>query len=125
MWQIALLIIAAHTGLFLIQVTPVFFHSARSQNPIAWWSPLGSGALNVYLWLLITPLVLWVGYRFPFARGNFRKNLLLHFIFGILSGVIRHFIFTLGIWSLGFAPNQSLNLLFSVYLILLFLFHFR
>ena len=112
MWQIGLLIIAAHTGLFLTQVPQVFFLITRSRNPIDPWLPLGGAALNVYLWLLITPLVLWVGYRFPFARGNFQKNLLLHFIFGILSGVIRHFIFTLGIWSLGFAPNQSLNLLF-------------
>lgn len=112
MWQIGLLIIAAHTGLFLIQVPQVFFLITRSRNPIDPWLPLGTGALNVYLWLLITPLVLWIGYRFPFSRGNFRKNLLLHFIFGILSGGIRHFIFTLGIWSLGFAPNQSLNSLF-------------
>lgn len=41
--------------------------------PMFWWQMLGWGS-----WALLTPLVLWLGRRFPLERGSLGRSLLVH-----------------------------------------------
>src|SRR5215203_671279 len=41
--------------------------------PMFWWQMLGWGS-----WAVLTPVVLWLGRRFPLERGSLGRGLLVH-----------------------------------------------
>lgn len=49
-----------------------------SGEPTPWWHYLTSWLVGVYIWALVTPGVLWLGRRFPFARKNWLRRTALH-----------------------------------------------
>lgn len=74
-WRIALLIFAAHTILFVIQVPQFYLYNANNQNPVEWWIPIAKLAWNVYLWAFITPLILWLGLWLPVTRRHLWRKI--------------------------------------------------
>ena len=108
-WRIALLIFAAHTILFVIQIPQVSLYNANNQNPLAWWIPLARLAWGVYLWALITPLVLWLGLCLPVARPHLWRNLFLHLALGVLFGVVQHYGYHAGLGLLGLMKAQGVR----------------
>jgi two-component system, LytTR family, sensor kinase len=108
-WRIALLIFAAHTILFVIQIPQVYLYNANNQNPIAWWIPVARLAWGVYLWAFLTPLILWLGLSFPVTRRGLWRNLFLHLMFGFFLGVIQHYGYHAGLGLLGLLTAQSVK----------------
>jgi len=108
-WRIALLIFAAHTILFVIQIPQVYLYNASNQNPVAWWIPIAKLAWGVYLWAFITPLILWLGSAFPVTRKNLWRNLSLHLTFGFFFGVFQHYGYHLGLELLGLFPASVIK----------------
>jgi two-component system, LytTR family, sensor kinase len=108
-WRIALLIFAAHTILFVIQIPQVYLYNANIQNPVAWWIPVSRLAWGVYLWAFITPLILWLGLCFPVTRRHLWRNLFLHLLFGFFFGVIQHYGYHAGLGLLGLLTAQSVK----------------
>jgi two-component system, LytTR family, sensor kinase len=111
--QIILLIFAAHTIMFVIELPQVYLYNAQSRSPIGWWIPVARLAWGVYVWSLVAPFILWLGYRLPLARPHLRRNLFLHFIFGIGSGVVQHYGYHSGMWLFGLATPESARAGFS------------
>jgi two-component sensor histidine kinase len=119
-WRLALLIFAAHTVLFVIQIPQVYLYNANNQNPVEWWIPVAKLAWGVYLWGLITPAILWLGSRLPVTRRHLWRNLSLHMLFGVVFGVVQHCGYHEGLGMLGLftakAARESLlnlSLLFN------------
>jgi two-component system, LytTR family, sensor kinase len=108
-WRLALLIFAAHTILFVIQIPQVYLYNANNQNPVEWWIPIAKLAWGVYLWAFITPLILWLGYRLPVTRRHLWRNLFLHLIFGFLFGVFQHYGYHAGLGLLGLFAAQAVK----------------
>ncbi|HEX8772664.1 MAG TPA: histidine kinase [Pyrinomonadaceae bacterium] len=108
-WRLALLIFAAHTILFVIQIPQVSLYNANNQNPVEWWIPIAKLAWGVYLWALITPLILWLGARLPVTRRHLWRNLSLHLIFGFLFGVVQHYGYHAGLGLLGLFTAQAVK----------------
>lgn len=109
LWRIGLLIFAAHTALFLIQVPQVYLYNANNQNRVADWIPVAKLAWGVYLWAFITPLILWLGSRFPVTRRHLWRNLSLHLLFGFLFGVFQHYGYHAGLGGLGLFTAQAVR----------------
>ena len=108
-WRIALLIFAAHTILFVIQIPQVYLYNANNQNPVEWWIPVAKLAWGVYLWAFITPLILWLGLCLPVTRRHLWRNLFLHLIFGFFFGVIQHYGYHAGLGLLGLFTAQTVR----------------
>ncbi|HKS28642.1 MAG TPA: histidine kinase [Pyrinomonadaceae bacterium] len=100
-FRIALLIFAAHTVLFLIQIPQVYLYNANNQNPVAAWIPVAKLAWGVYLWAFITPLILWLGSRLPVTRRHLWRNLCLHLVFGFVLGAVQHAGYHTGLGAFG------------------------
>lgn len=119
-WRLALLILAAHTVLFVIQIPQVYLYNANNQNPVEWWIPVAKLAWGVYLWALITPAILWLGSRLPVTRQRLWRNLSLHLLLGVVFGTFQHYGYHKGLGMLGlFTPKAvgeslaNLSLLFN------------
>jgi sensor histidine kinase YesM len=48
------------------------------KDPTPWWHYLVSWLVGVYVWMLLTPAVLWLGRRFPFERERWVRRILTH-----------------------------------------------
>lgn len=105
--RVGLIILLAHTALFIIQIPQVYLYNSNNQNPLAWWIPVARLAWGVYLWALITPFILWLGLRLPVTRLHLWRNLFLHLIFGFLFGVIQHYGYHSGLGMLGLLTAQA------------------
>ncbi|HVG28233.1 MAG TPA: histidine kinase [Pyrinomonadaceae bacterium] len=69
------------TALFLPQV---YFYNAGAARPVPWSLAVGRIALANFVWAALTPLVFWLGSRFPVERPKLSRNLVLHFLFSLL-----------------------------------------
>jgi sensor histidine kinase YesM len=107
--RVAVLIFAAHTFLFFIQIPQVYLYNANNQSPVAHWIPLARLAWGVYLWAFITPLILWLGLWFPVTRRHLWRNLALHLVFSFLFGVFQHYGYHVGLRLLGLLTAQALK----------------
>lgn len=71
-----------HALLFAPQI---YLLNLRSPSPFRWWQAIVFTLVLFYLWGILTPLIFWVGKRFPLERRHFRRNLLILILFGIPS----------------------------------------
>lgn len=87
-----LIILAAWTLLALCFLPQTYLLNLRSPTPLSLgWAFVVTAAL-FYVWAALTPLVLWLGRRFPFERGAVASRLAVHlpaaFIVGALHLVL-------------------------------------
>src|SRR6476661_5790605 len=78
--------------------------------PISWWSSLVSWLLGVWISAAFTPLILWLGRRFPFERRVWARRVALHLplslAFAITHLTLMSFVVTrLGIYSTLMKPS--------------------
>jgi len=52
----------------------------RLHDPTPWWHYLVAWLLGVYIWALLTPVILWLGRRFTVERRNWRERVALHLL---------------------------------------------
>src|ERR1035441_3493208 len=52
-----------------------------SHDPTPWWHYLLTWLVGVYITALLTPVVLWLGRRFPIERKNWPRRVVLHLSF--------------------------------------------
>ncbi len=70
-------------------VVGLFFFSqaltqrAFSRDPTPWWHYLVSWLVGVYIFAILTPVILWLGRRFPIERGNWPRRTTLHLLFSV------------------------------------------
>lgn len=51
-------------------------------DPTPWWRYLVAWLVGVYIWALLTPVILWLGRRFPIERHNWLVRAALQLLFG-------------------------------------------
>jgi two-component system LytT family sensor kinase len=99
-------IFAAHTILFSIQAPQVVLYDLQNPNPAGLWLPMVRVFWGIYVWTLIAPLIVWLGYVFPINRRHARRNLFAHLIFCIVLGVVQHYVANLG-WVISGAATPG------------------
>jgi sensor histidine kinase YesM len=107
--QIILLIFAAHTILFIIELPQVYLYNAQSRSPISAWIQIARLGWGVYIWALVTPVVLWLGYLFPVTRKHLRRNLFLHLVFSVAAGIVQHFGYNSGVLMFGLSTSETVR----------------
>lgn len=83
-----LLLFAVWTGIGLFYFTQSAVQLALSRDRTPLWHPLVSWLVGVYLAALFTPLVLWLGRRFPLSRQHWLGPGLIHLQFSIGYGFV-------------------------------------
>jgi sensor histidine kinase YesM len=79
----------AWTALGLFMFSQGMVQKAVANDPNPWWHHLTSWMVGVYVWFLLTPLVLWLGRRFPLDRKHWARRTLLHIGLAVLVAVIQ------------------------------------
>jgi two-component system LytT family sensor kinase len=54
-----------------------------SHEPTPWWHYLVSWLTGMYIWAFLTPVILWLGRRFPIERRNWARRVALHLLLSI------------------------------------------
>ena len=57
------------------------------QDRTPWWYYLLAWLVDVYIWAFLTPLMLWLGRRFPLERGNWLPRAGLHLLLSAVFSV--------------------------------------
>lgn len=58
--------------------------SQISGNPTSFWRVLSWQLFSGYVWFALSPLILWLGRRFPFETGKWKTSLPIHLVASIL-----------------------------------------
>lgn len=72
-------------GLFF--ACQLYLATLNGERPVSWSSALFMQLTDVYLWALVTPLVLWLARRFQLERHIWRRNLALHALFSVINTI--------------------------------------
>jgi hypothetical protein len=72
------LILGLWTAYGLLQSAQVHLTSSLRGSAIPWSTSLLLQMPQAYMWALMTPVIVWLGRRFPLARGQWIGNAVLH-----------------------------------------------
>lgn len=78
-WKTACVILGCWTFLALLFTPQTYLANLRSPTPPTWGQALLATLALFYVWAALTPLVLWLGRRFPFDRHVLR-NVVVHLV---------------------------------------------
>jgi two-component system, LytTR family, sensor kinase len=91
------------------------------QLPITIWSALSWQFVSCYVWLILTPIVLWFDRHFRLERGKWKRNLPAHLLFGILVALFQQSIDALTLPRLGYPPGITFDSYYQAYKTFLFI----
>ena len=74
-WKVASVIVACWTFLGLLFTPQTYLVNLRSPTPLSWGQALVATLLLFHVWAVLTPLLLWLGGRFPLERKCLLRNL--------------------------------------------------
>lgn len=84
-------------------------------SPIPLWRSFAWQLASACGWFALTPLVLWLGRKFPLKRGSFRKNILIHVIAGAGVVLLQQVIDVIILPPLGYPPNPTSTSYWQLY----------
>jgi len=90
-----------------------------SQNPISFWRILSWQLFSGYVWFLISPVILWLGKKFPFDDGRWKTAVPLHLVFSIVIAVMQLAIDAFVLPKLGYLRQFQTASFFETYRIFL------
>jgi sensor histidine kinase YesM len=90
-------------GLFMFSqaMTQKFF----GRDPFPWWHHLTSWMIGVYVWFLLTPVVLWLGRRFPLERGRWLRRMAVHLPIAAIISLVQLAVESMLMYRLGLFPG--------------------
>jgi signal transduction histidine kinase len=60
-----------------------------SENPVPFWRILSWQLFSGYVWFALSPLILWLGRRFPFENGKWKTSLPVHLIASLIVALFQ------------------------------------
>ena len=83
------LIFVCWTVLALFFAGQVYLHNVYVGRPTSWWRVLAVWLVCLYLWALLTPLIIRLALRFPVGRGSYLKNVGIHMLAGVSLSLLQ------------------------------------
>ena len=77
-WRVICAIVGCWLFLALLFTPQTYLTNLRSPTPLTWIGALLATLLLFAVWAVLTPLVLWLGARFPLERKRLLRNLVIH-----------------------------------------------
>ncbi|MBV9180766.1 MAG: histidine kinase, partial [Acidobacteria bacterium] len=90
-------------GIFFF--TQAVIQKFLSREPTPWQHYLVSWMVGVYLWALVTPIVLWLGRRFPLERRNWARRMAIHLPLSVGISFTQLFIESILLYHLHVFPS--------------------
>ena len=84
-WALAF---AVATALGFSSVAFVYFGMRAAGKPLTFGSVLVANLPDWYLWAILTPLIFWLGRRFPLGRDRWPHNAAVHLMTGTASVLV-------------------------------------
>src|SRR6185503_17217278 len=84
-WKLACVIQGCWTFLALLFTPQTYLVNLRSPTPLTWGRAFFATLILFQVWAVLTPLLLWLGGRFPLERNRLLRNLGIHLL---LSGPV-------------------------------------
>ena len=84
-WKVACLIVGCWFFMALLFTPQTYLTNLRSPTPLTWGQAFLATLLLFQVWSVLTPLLLWLGARFPLERPKLLRNLAIHIL---LSGPV-------------------------------------
>ena len=83
------LLFACWTVLAVFFAGQVYLHNVYVGRPTSWWRVLAVWLVCLYLWALLTPLIVRLALRYPVGRGSSWKNVGVHLLAGVLLSLLQ------------------------------------
>ena len=106
MLKILLIIFGAYTTLLLGNLPSFIYFTAQHPDP-DWWTLTLTLVWGTYSWVLVTPLILLAGYQFRIARENLLRNVGIHLLVSVSTGILRVVIYQFGLLILGISNLEA------------------
>ena len=74
-WKVACVIVGCWTFLALLFTPQTYLSNLRSPTPLTWGRSFLATLILFQVWAVLTPLLLWLGGRFPLERNRLLRNL--------------------------------------------------
>lgn len=84
-WKVACLIVGCWFFMALLFTPQTYLTNLRSPTPLTWGQAFLATLLLFQVWSVLTPVLLWLGARFPLERPRLLRNLAIHIL---LSGPV-------------------------------------
>ena len=95
-FRLKLLLIFCFWTLFgLLYANQHYFGLNDDEAFVPWWRLALWQLLVYYAWGLLTPIILWLGHRFPIERAQWMRSLLIHIFAGAILSAVHTFAYTL------------------------------
>jgi two-component system LytT family sensor kinase len=82
-WRVACVVIGCWTFLALLFTPQTYLSNLRAPTPLTWGQAFGATTILFYVWAVLTPLVLWLGARFPIERPRVLRDSLMHLVLSV------------------------------------------
>lgn len=79
-WKVTCAIVGCWFFLALLFTPQTYLTNLRSPTPLTWIGAFLATLLLFEVWAVLTPLVLWLGRRFPLERRRLLRNLAIHLL---------------------------------------------
>ena len=86
LWRMGLLQLVVWTFFAVVFVPQTYFSAPGRHMTVA--SAFVENIIDFYPWILISPLILWLGNRYPFTRNLWPRNVLIHLLASIPVSVL-------------------------------------
>lgn len=79
----------AWTVLALFMFSQGMVQKVAGHDPYPWWHHLMGFMVGCYVWFLLTPVILWLGRRFPFERKHWIRRMATHLALGVVVVMVQ------------------------------------
>lgn len=105
-WARWTLLIAAWTAFGLFMSAEWYFQALRAGNPVSLGKVVVSEMLYAYVWLALTPPILWLAWKYPFHRSKWPSVVALHLGATVFFTFTHRFVFNVILEAVMASPEH-------------------
>jgi len=120
-WIAGVLLAWTAVGLFFF--TQDLLRNLMFRDPTPWWHLLVSWLVGVYISAALTPVMLWLGRRFPLERKRWVRRVALHLWFSVALAIVHLVVDSAIVHRLGLFPAVMKSYSATFVILMVFGFH--
>lgn len=120
-WIAGVLLAWTVAGLFFF--TQDLLRNLMFRDPTPWWHLLVSWLTGVYISAALTPVMLWLGRRFPLERKRWVRRVALHFLFSVTLALVHLVVDSTLVHRMGLFPVIMKSYSATFVILMIFGFH--
>ncbi len=102
-------LLGAWTIFGLFMGAEFYFLSLRAGNSVTWGAALSSELLYAFVWLVLTPVIFRLAWKFPFQKSSWFTHGIFHIFASILASLLHRVVFLLIILTIESTPETPFS----------------